>query len=134
MIDGKAVGMQTLRANSFPSTRQVDSGSWLGLRYQGQGYGTEMRLAALHFAFIELGAQVATSASFADNPASIMVSHRTGYQDNGVDHVLREGVLVQRRHFRLTRADWQQHHAIDVQVAGFASCRALFGLGDGSLG
>src|SRR6516162_1645809 len=51
VIDGMAVGMQSLRAKYFPITRQVDSGSWLGLRYHGSGYGNEMRLAALHFAF-----------------------------------------------------------------------------------
>lgn len=128
VIDGKAVGLQTLRASNFPSTREVDSGSWLGLSHQGQGYGTEMRSAALYFAFAELGAQAAISASFADNPASIAVSRRAGYQDNGVDHVLREGVMVQRRHFRLTRADWQRRHASPTQVTGFARGRALFGL------
>lgn len=43
LVDGRAVGVQALSSKDFPITRQVDSGSWLGLRYQGHGYGTEMR-------------------------------------------------------------------------------------------
>lgn len=58
LVDGRAVGVQALSSKDFPITRQVDSGSWLGLRYQGHGYGTEMRAAVLYFAFAELEAQV----------------------------------------------------------------------------
>ena len=48
VVDGSAVGVQALTAKDFPVARQVDSGSWLGLGYQGRGYGTEMRAAALY--------------------------------------------------------------------------------------
>jgi len=128
VVDGIAVGVQGLMAKDFPITRQVESGSWLGLRHQGQGYGTEMRSAALYFAFAELGAQVATSASFVDNPSSIAVSRRTGYRENGVDRMAREGVMVEQLRFRLSRDDWERHRAIDVRVDGFDRCRPLFGL------
>lgn len=129
VIDGRAVGVQGLRAKDFPITRQVDSGSWLGMEYQGQGYGTEMRAAALHFAFTELGAQVATSASFVDNPASIAVSRRHGYRDDGSDRLARDGVVVEQLRFRLTRDDWERHRAVEVRVDGFDRCRPLFRLG-----
>jgi hypothetical protein len=43
VIDGTAVGVQALMAKRFPITRQVNSGSWLGLRYQGRGFGNEIR-------------------------------------------------------------------------------------------
>jgi RimJ/RimL family protein N-acetyltransferase len=128
VIDGKAVGLQTLGAKNFPITRQVESGSWLGLRYQGHGYGTEMRAAALYFAFSELGAQVATSASFVDNPASIAVSRRNGYQDNGVDRLAREGAVAEQLRLKLTREDWQRHRTVEVRVEGFDHCRPIFGL------
>lgn len=128
IIDRVAVGMQTLIAKNFPITRQLESGSWLGQRYQGQGYGTEMRAAALYFAFAELGAKVATSMSFVDNPASIAVSRRTGYQDNGVDRVARDGVVAEQLRFRLTHDEWQRHRAVEVQVDRFDRCRGLFGL------
>jgi RimJ/RimL family protein N-acetyltransferase len=128
VIDGKAVGLQTLGAKNYPITRQVASGSWLGLRYQGRGYGTEMRAAALYFAFAELGAQVATSASFIDNPASIAVSRRNGYQDNGVDRLAREGAVAEQLRLKLTREDWQRHRTVEVRVEGFDDCRPIFGL------
>ncbi|SOJ57338.1 Putative succinyl-CoA transferase [Mycobacterium simulans] len=73
-FDGMVVGVRSLIGKDFPITRQVGTGSWLRLRSPGRGYGTEMRAAALYFAFSELGAQVATSASYVDNPASIAVS------------------------------------------------------------
>lgn len=130
VLDGTAVGIQELEAKDFPLTREVGSGSWLGLRYQGHGYGTEMRAAALYFAFTELGAQVAMSASFVDNPASIAISRRNGYQDNGVHRMAREGAVVEELRFRLTRADWQRHRNVEVQVDGFEGCRRLFGLAD----
>ncbi len=128
VIDGRAVGVQALIGKNFPITRQVDSGSWLGLRYQGRGYGTEMRAAALYFAFSELGAQVATSASFIDNPASIAVSRRNGYQDNGVDRLAREGAVAEQLRLKLTRDDWQRHRTVEVRVDGFDRCRPMFGL------
>jgi RimJ/RimL family protein N-acetyltransferase len=130
VVDGIAVGMQDLFAKNFPITRQVESGSWLGLRYQGRGVGAEMRAAALHFAFVELGAEVATSTSLVDNKASIAVSRRCGYQDNGVNRMSRAGVMVEALRFRLTREDWQRHRAVEVQVDGFDRCRPLFGLSD----
>lgn len=128
VVDGSAVGVQALTAKDFPVARQVDSGSWLGLSYQGRGYGTEMRAAALYFAFAEPGAEAATSASFVDNQASIAVSRRNGYRDNGVDRLAREGVMVEQLRFRLTRDDWQRHRAVEVKVDGFDRCRLLFGL------
>lgn len=128
VIDGRAVGAQDLMATNFPVTREVDSGSWLGMRYQRQGFGTEMRSAALHFAFAELGAEVATSASFVDNPASIGVSRRVGYQKNGVKRLARDGAMVEALQFRLTRDEWQRRSSVDVRVDGFDRCRPIFGL------
>lgn len=128
LIDGKAVGVQALHAVDFPVTREVGSGSWLGRSYQGQHYGTEMRSAALHFAFDQLGAEVATSSSFVDNPASIAVSRHIGYRDDGVERLAREGVPAEVRRFRLTREQWQRHRRVAVRVDGFGRCRPLFGL------
>ena len=54
--DGELVGMQDMRANDFPLTRSLETGSWLGMAHQGQGTGTLMRQLAVAFAFDELGA------------------------------------------------------------------------------
>lgn len=70
--------------------REVHTGSWLGRRYQGQGIGTQMRAAVLHLALDGLGAQRAVSAAFEDNPASLGVSRKLGYRDDGIEwHVVR---------------------------------------------
>ena len=50
-FDGRVVGTQELAATEFAVTREVATGSWLGLRHQGRGIGTEMRAAVLMFAF-----------------------------------------------------------------------------------
>jgi RimJ/RimL family protein N-acetyltransferase len=49
-FDGRVVGTQELAATDFAVTREVSTGSWLGLRHQGRGIGTEMRAAVLMFA------------------------------------------------------------------------------------
>lgn len=82
----------------------------------------------MHFVFSALGAEVATSASFVDNPASIAVSRRIGCRDDGAEQTAREGIMVEQLRFRLTRHDWQRRHADTVRVEGFDRCRAMFGL------
>src|SRR5215207_3371741 len=49
-VDGDAVGVQDIFAKQFAVRRTVETGSWLALRVQGGGIGTEMRAALLHFA------------------------------------------------------------------------------------
>jgi RimJ/RimL family protein N-acetyltransferase len=53
------VGVQELWAENFAELRKVATGSWLGLKHQGQGIGIEMRSAVLHLAFACLGAEQA---------------------------------------------------------------------------
>jgi RimJ/RimL family protein N-acetyltransferase len=48
VYDGTPIGIQDLSAREFGVTREVSSGSWIGLKYQGNGIGTEMRAAVLH--------------------------------------------------------------------------------------
>jgi RimJ/RimL family protein N-acetyltransferase len=126
--DGEVVGLQSLSGTEFRITRVVDTGSWLGLRFQRQGIGTEMRAAVLQFAFDQLGAEQARSSAFEDNPASLRVSQRLGYRADGSYRVARRGVagrvnrlLLDRDHF--VRLDWT------VQVDGLDGCRGLLGAG-----
>ena len=83
-VDRRHAVRRTLRA--------VNSGSWLGRAYQGQGYGKEMRAAMLHLAFDGLGAAVAYSGAFFDNAASLATSKALGYRENGRERQLRRGV------------------------------------------
>jgi WD40 repeat protein len=104
---GVVVGTQGIGGRDFGVLREVHTGSWLGLGYQGQGIGTQMRTAVLHLAFEGLGARHAVSAAFEDNAASLSVSRKLGYRDDGIEwHQVRDRPVLTRR-LRLTRADWE---------------------------
>ncbi|MFD7670632.1 GNAT family N-acetyltransferase [Streptomyces anulatus] len=119
--EGKVIGR-------FGVRRQAETGSWLGLPYQGQGFGTEMRAAALHLAFAGLGARYAVSAAMTDNPRSLGVSRRLGYLDDGLETEVVRGAPVTLRRLRLDRARWEAHRNVDVTVEGLDACRAEFGV------
>jgi RimJ/RimL family protein N-acetyltransferase len=57
--------------------------AWLGQSYQRRGVGTGMRAAVLQLAFAGLGAEYAISSAFIDNAASLAVSRKLGYADDG---------------------------------------------------
>lgn len=83
--EGEVVGVQGVTTQDFPTLRFGETGSWLGRRYQGRGIGTAMRRAFCTLLFDELGFEFVTSAAFTDNPASIRVSQKVGYKENGLD-------------------------------------------------
>ena len=106
-LDGVIVGTQGLSGHDFAARREVSTGSWIGRQYQGQGIGTEMRAAVLYLAFEGLGAEYATSGAYENNAASLAVSRKLGYADDGIErHIVRDKPMVLRR-LRLDRATWQ---------------------------
>ncbi|WP_020576137.1 GNAT family N-acetyltransferase [Actinopolymorpha alba] len=125
---GRPVGIQDLRSRDFPTLREVVTGSWLGLEYQGRGIGTEMRSAALHLAFAGLNAVEATSLSFTDNSPSIGVSRKLGYQPDGIDRDVLNGKPVISQRFRLTREGWAATNRPSVTIEGLKPCLKEFGL------
>jgi RimJ/RimL family protein N-acetyltransferase len=128
---GTLVGVQSVSARDFAVLREVNSGSWLGMAHQGKGIGTEMRAAVLHLAFAGLGAQQARSEAFDDNPASLAVSRKLGYADDGIDrHVVRGRPIVSQR-LRLERATWEATHTVPVTIAGLQPCLHMFGVAGG---
>lgn len=126
--EGRAVGRQDLSGRGFAVRRQVQTGSWLGLAFQGRGLGTEMRAAALHLAFAGLGARYAVSSAMTDNPRSLGVSRRLGYTDDGLETDIVRGAPVTLRRLRLDRARWEAHRSVDVTAEGLDACRAEFGV------
>lgn len=124
-LDGVVVGQQRISGRDFAITRQVETGSWLGKRYQGRGIGTEMRTAVLHLAFAGLDAEEAVSLTFAGVDASMAVSRKLGYEPNGVDRYVLDGKLTMDYRMRLTREKWRQ---APVTVEGLDGCRTLLGL------
>ncbi|MEV4412923.1 GNAT family N-acetyltransferase [Catellatospora sp. NPDC049609] len=127
---GTVVGQQTISGKDFAISSECSTGSWLGLRYQGRGIGTLMRIAVAHLAFEHLGASDLVSAAYLDNPASLRVSAKVGYQPDGVARHAVQGRLRISQRLRLTRDDWLAINRPYVQVHGLQACLPLFGLLD----
>lgn len=125
---GRPAGFQDLRADEFAIFRTVNTGSWLGQEFQGRGIGRLMRQAVLALAFDHLGAEVAETEAFLDNPASNRVSLAVGYEPNGFGRLAPRGVARETQKFRLTLDGWRSRPRPVVAVEGLAACRALFGL------
>ena len=136
LAGGTVIGLQGLGATDFAVTREVDTGSWLGLRHHGHGYGTEMRAAVLHLAFAGLGAEQARSGAFTDNAASLGVSRKLGYVEDGTArHLVRDRLAVEQR-LLLDRARWAAHRTVAVEIEGLEPCLPLLGAvsaGDGAV-
>jgi RimJ/RimL family protein N-acetyltransferase len=124
---GELVGVQTLEGDNFPQVRTVDSASWLVPSVRGRGVGVAMRAAVLGLAFGRLGAVAAITSATVANAASLGVSRRLGYTDNGVGLILETGGVAQLRHLRLTADRWA--FGDEVEVTGFEPCRRWFGIG-----
>lgn len=122
LVDGEPIGFQGISTSDYPVTRTAETGSWLGVEHQRRGYGTRMRLAVLHLLFEELGAQEATTSAFADNPASLGVTRRLGYEPAGDRRLARQGAVAVSRLFAMSRAAWEARpdelrHPVEVEGA-----------------
>jgi RimJ/RimL family protein N-acetyltransferase len=87
-----------------------------------------MRQAVLALAFDHLGAEVAESEAFLDNPASNRVSLALGYEPNGFGRLAPRGVARETQRFRLTADGWRSRPRPPVTVDGLDGCLGLFGL------
>ncbi|MEZ3160730.1 GNAT family protein [Microbacterium sp. BWT-B31] len=118
LIDGEPVGIQGASADDWSVLREVETGSWLGRAHQGRGIGSRMRALMLHFCFEAMHAEHVVSAAFTDNAASNAVSLRTGYELDGVQRVVREGVAATQTRYRMDRDRWLQVRAANQQLIG----------------
>ena len=121
---GRPVGSQSVRAEAFGEAREVHTGAWLGLAFQRQGLGTEMRAAVLELAFRGLGAQTATSGSILDNESSKRVSEKLGYTVVGTGKIAPRGKPVSKHDLRLEREEWRC--PFDIGLEGVEPCLPLF--------
>lgn len=126
--EGRPLGFQDLVGHDFPTYRLVRTGSWLGQEFQGRGVGKLMRQAVLALAFDHLGAEIAESEAFLDNPASNRVSLAIGYEPNGFGQLAPRGVPRKTQKFRLTREGWFARSRPAVTVEGLEACLELFGV------
>ena len=129
-LAGRPIGSQSMRAEDFAEQRVVDTGSWLGRRFQHQGIGTEMRAAVLELAFRELGAQAATSGSVFGNESSKRVSEKLGYAIVGTSTIAPRGEPVSKYDLRIEREEWRSPFV--VEIAGVEACLPLFGVSEAS--
>ena len=127
-LDGRVVGTQGLRGSDFAVTRECATGSWIGMRHQGNGIGTEMRAAVLAFAFDHLGATQARSGAWEDNAASLAVSRKLGYLPDGTHRGVRRDqpatemrLLLTAERFAACRPEWT------LQVDGAKPVVAMLG-------
>jgi RimJ/RimL family protein N-acetyltransferase len=128
LVDDEVVGVQDAFATQFPITKQFETGSWLGLRFQGRGIGTEMRAAILHLGFEGLGADRAITGAWEDNPASQAVTRKLGYADDGWSFKAREGARFRMLRFALLREEWAAGRRHDIVIDGLEPCLPLLGL------
>jgi RimJ/RimL family protein N-acetyltransferase len=110
--NGEPIGVQSLRVEPG----RVDTGSWLGRRFQGEGLGTEMRAAVLSYGFAHLGATVATSGWLAGNEQSRGVSRKLGYRVVGSHEVRPRGEPVEHVDVELRAVDFVS--PVPVQIVG----------------
>jgi RimJ/RimL family protein N-acetyltransferase len=128
LVDGEVAGVQDAFAKGFPVVRQFETGSWLGLRFQGRGIGTEMRAAVLQLCFDGLGAIRAETGAWEDNPASQAVTRKLGYADNGWTYMDREGTRRRMLKFAIEREQWEPRRRDDIAIEGLEPCLPLLGL------
>lgn len=119
---GRPVGFQDIAAEDFAILGQVSTGSWLGLAHQGRGIGTEMRAAVLHLAFAGIGARAALSSAALDNPASLRVSAKLGYEPDGTESFVVRGQPAVHQRLRLTRERWETDRRTDIRIEGLEPC------------
>jgi RimJ/RimL family protein N-acetyltransferase len=127
---GRPIGIQDIWANDFAHVRSVGTGSWISRGEQGNGYGTEARIAVLELAFSQLSAEEACTEYIDGNYASEKVSRKLGYTGNGQHLIYRDdtGHMTEYR-LRLDRHTWQKdRQGIPCAITGIGPCLALFGL------
>jgi RimJ/RimL family protein N-acetyltransferase len=129
LLDGEVIGSSNLGAESFPARRWFETGSWLGRDFQGQGIGTEMRVATLQFGFVALDALVAGTGAFADNGPSLSVTRKLGYVANGIEHHERRGELAEIHKYRMSRDHFMSEiRRDDVEIVGDEAAREILGV------
>jgi RimJ/RimL family protein N-acetyltransferase len=125
--DGVLQGVQAVSTQNFPITRTGETGSWVGLAYQGRGTGTLMRQAICALCFDHLGFTQITSGAFTDNPESMAVSRKVGYRPNGeTRHKRRDEMAVNRNLVLTTDTFLRAPYGVDVE--GVDALRRLLGI------
>ena len=125
--DGELVGSQGFGTRDYLITRVGETGSWLGREFHGRGIGTAMRKVICAFIFDHLGADYITSSAYSDNPASLGVSRKCGYRENGVSILNRMGKPATLQRLLLEPGDLVRYEH-ELIVEGLPEFRRSIGL------
>ncbi len=137
VLEGRVVGVQGMYTRDFAITREVTTGSWLGLPFQGRGTGARMRALVLQLAFDGFGAQLARTEAFVDNPASNRVTRKLGYLPDGTVTSVRDGQRAVSNRYRLDREGWDRRAAAGgfvlegVELHGVDEARRFLAIDEG---
>ncbi len=116
---GQPMGLQAIGAEDFGVTREFHTGSWLGMRFQGQGVGTRMRAAVLQFGFAGLGAVSARSGAYLGNESSLAISRKLGYREDGINRVASpDGQPRIEQRLRLALDEWKSPVPVSFSAPG----------------
>ena len=132
-VDGEVVGCQSISTRDYLVTRTGETGSWLGLKHHGRGIGTVMRQALCAFMFDHLDAEEVTSAAFLDNAASLAVSKKVGYRENGVSRLTRRDDELALNQRLVLTPDTLNRSESDARVEGAELLREFLGLGSSTI-
>lgn len=127
-VDGELAGVQGFATKDYLVVRSGETGSWLGRAFQGRGIGTAMRRVMCALLFDHLDAEEITSAAFADNPASLAVSRKVGYVENGTSRRQRRPGELALNHNLLLTPDRFVRPERPLEVEGVTAVRESIGL------
>lgn len=127
--DGQFVGAQGVSTTDFLVTRTGETGSWLGRKFHGEGTGTLMRQVICTLCFDHLDFAEITSGAFVDNPASLAVSRKVGYVQNGMTRLKRRDAMAANQGLVLTPEAFVRP-GFAVEAEGVDAVRRLIGLAD----
>jgi RimJ/RimL family protein N-acetyltransferase len=125
--EGELAGVQGMETRDYLVTRTAETGSWVGRRFQGRGIGTAMRQVICAFAFDHLNAEYMMSGAFTDNPASLGVSKKVGYAENGWQRMARLGKPATQQRLVLTAGRLVRYEH-ELAVTGLPEFRQSIGL------
>jgi RimJ/RimL family protein N-acetyltransferase/uncharacterized protein (DUF952 family) len=113
----RPIGACSIRPNE--EYFRADIGLWIGLPYQGRGYGTQAVRLLVDFGFRYLGLERIEASIFVGNLASLRIFEKNGFQLEGTLRraIRKRGVLVDDWVVGILRDDWQasrQHPARDI--------------------
>jgi RimJ/RimL family protein N-acetyltransferase len=105
---GALIGSLSLRFTGHPG--QGDVGYWIGVPFQGRGFGREALALTAHLAFRYLGAQALQAWVFVGNVASRRVLEHSGFTLTRTvpGRIVKRGRRVDEWHFVLLSSEWRR--------------------------